>query len=76
MSKVLLVNLPWKGAKYAVRAGSRWAHTFDKKAVVSFRPFPFIMACAAALLEKKGHSAMIIDALAEGMGENDFFFEE
>jgi anaerobic magnesium-protoporphyrin IX monomethyl ester cyclase len=73
--KVLLVNLPWRGTKYAVRAGVRWAHTFDKESVVSFRPFPFIMACAAALLEKKGHSVKVIDALAESMSEQEFYRE-
>ncbi len=73
--RILLANLPWKGTKYAVRAGGRWAHTFDKDTVVSFRPFPFIMACAAALLEKQGHTAKIIDALAENMGEQEFMRE-
>lgn len=71
--RILLVNLPWRGAKYAVRAGGRWAHTFDKEEIVSFRPFPFFMGCSATLLEKSGHKVEVIDALAEKINEKKFF---
>ncbi len=71
--RVLFVNLPWRGRDYAVRAGSRWAHSIKKtKKVVDYRPFPFFMASAAALAEKK-HEALVIDALAEGISEQEFF---
>lgn len=71
--RVVFVNLPWRGRDYAVRAGSRWAHSIKKtKKVVSYRPFPFYMGSAAALLEKD-HDVMVIDALAEEIGEEKFF---
>jgi anaerobic magnesium-protoporphyrin IX monomethyl ester cyclase len=71
--RVLFVNLPWRGKDYAVRAGSRWAHSIQKtKKIVDYRPFPFFMASAAALAGKN-HNVMIIDALAEGISEQEFF---
>jgi anaerobic magnesium-protoporphyrin IX monomethyl ester cyclase len=71
--RVLFVNLPWRGRDYAVRAGSRWAHSLkNTKRVVNYRPFPFFMASAAALIEKK-HEVLVIDALAEELGESEFF---
>lgn len=73
MAKVLFVDLPWKGKKYAGRAGMRWAHTSDKEPVISFRPFPFYLATTAAVLERKGHDVKVIDALAERLSEEQFY---
>ena len=70
--KVLITDLPWKGKKYAGRAGMRWAHTSDKTPLLSFRPFPFYLACTAALLEKNGHDVMVVDALAEQLTEREY----
>ncbi|MDP2750643.1 MAG: radical SAM protein, partial [Nanoarchaeota archaeon] len=73
MSKILLVDLPWRGKVYAGRAGMRWAHTSNKSPVISFRPFPFYIGCTAALLEQKGHEVIVVDALAEKLSDEDFF---
>ncbi len=70
--KILLVNPPWRGKDYAVRAGSRWAHSHSKnQKIVSYRPFPFYLGSAAALLEKN-HTVGVIDALAQNIPENEF----
>jgi len=71
--KVLIADLPWKGKKYAGRAGMRWAHTSDKTPIVSFRPFPFYMGTCAAVLEKAGHEVKILDALSEQLTDDEFF---
>lgn len=73
MKRVLLVDLPWKGKKYAGRAGMRWAHTSDKTPIVSFRPFPFYLGTCAAYLENAGHKVKVIDALSEQLSEDEFF---
>jgi anaerobic magnesium-protoporphyrin IX monomethyl ester cyclase len=73
MSKILICDLPWRGKKYAGRSGMRWAHTSDKAPVLSFRPFPFYLATAAAVLENAGHEVKVIDALAEKLSDEEFF---
>ena len=73
--RILFADLPWIGKKYAGRAGMRWAHTSDKTPIISFRPFPFYMACAAAVAEKEGHVVKVVDALAEQLSE-DVFYEK
>lgn len=70
--KVILANLPWrKNGQCGVRAGSRWPHIKDRSEG-NYLPFPFFLAHAASLLEKKGIQAKIIDALAEESEEDDF----
>ena len=71
--RILIADLPWRGKKYAGRAGMRWAHTSNKEPVVSFRPFPFYLACTAAMLEQAGHQVKVVDALAEGLDDRRFF---
>ncbi|MFH0832255.1 MAG: radical SAM protein [Candidatus Aenigmatarchaeota archaeon] len=71
--RVLVTDLPWKGKKYAGRAGMRWAHTSDKQPVISFRPFPFYLACTSAVLERAGHDVLVVDALAENLSEDEYF---
>lgn len=71
--RILFADLPWRGKRYAGRAGMRWAHTSDKIPVISFRPFPFYIACAAAVAEKESHTVKVIDALAEKLGEEEFY---
>lgn len=73
MAKILICDLPWKGKKYAGRTGMRWAHTSNKEPVVSFRPFPFFLATTAAVLENNGHEVLVLDALAEGLDDDEFF---
>jgi anaerobic magnesium-protoporphyrin IX monomethyl ester cyclase len=75
MPKILICDLPWKGKKYAGRAGMRWAHTSNKEPVVSFRPFPFYLATTAAVLENAGHEVLVLDALAERL-EDEIFFKK
>jgi anaerobic magnesium-protoporphyrin IX monomethyl ester cyclase len=71
--KILITDLPWRGKAYAGRAGMRWAHTSHKEPVISFRPFPFYLATAAAVLENAGHEVLVIDALAEKLSLNNYF---
>ncbi|MFH1409368.1 MAG: radical SAM protein [Nanoarchaeota archaeon] len=70
--RVVFVDLPWRGKRYAARAGVRWAHTSDKIPIVSFRPFPFFMATAAAAVEAAGHPVKVIDALTHHLTEEEF----
>lgn len=65
--KVFLVNLPWqRRGLWGVRAGSRWPHIKTPRER-QYRPFPFFMAYAAALLKREGFEVRLIDALAEEM---------
>jgi len=73
ITRILITDLPWIGKKYAGRAGMRWAHTSDKSPVISFRPFPFYLASAAAVLERNGHEVKVIDALAENISEEKYY---
>jgi anaerobic magnesium-protoporphyrin IX monomethyl ester cyclase len=69
---VLLVNLPWKaGDRWGVRAGSRWPHIKTREES-AYLPFPFFLAYAASVLLKHGISVRVIDAIAEGMEQDDF----
>lgn len=70
--KVFLGNAPWKKeGYYGVRAGSRWPH-FEKESH-SYMPFPFFLAYAAALLEKNNFDVLLVDGVAERIGEAEFF---
>ena len=51
-----------KGARFGVRAGSRWPWTMDKPH--GGPPYPFIMGYSAALLKSFGFDVNIIDAVA------------
>ncbi|MBW2971357.1 B12-binding domain-containing radical SAM protein [Candidatus Woesearchaeota archaeon] len=72
-ARVLITDLPWRGKKYAGRAGMRWAHTSNKEPVISYRPFPFYIGCSAAVLEQAGHEVEVVDALSERLSEHEFF---
>lgn len=78
--KVLLANPPWKkgGDRFGVRAGSRWPFTMvapDRKSL-GYIPFPFFLACATALLEReRSLDVMAIDAIAEGLDEEEYLAE-
>lgn len=70
--KILLANAPWdKPGFYGVRAGSRWPHFENENC--QYMPFPFFLAYSTALLQKNNFDVMLIDAIAEGISENDFF---
>ncbi|MFA5992260.1 MAG: radical SAM protein [Candidatus Pacearchaeota archaeon] len=75
--KVLLANPPWnKGDRLGVRAGSRWSYTVKKteksQKIPSYVPFPFYLAYATALLEKNKIDVLLIDAIAEGLSDEEF----
>jgi len=52
-----------KGARFGVRAGSRWPWTMN--APHGGPPYPFIMGYAAGLLTSKGFDVNIIDAVVQ-----------
>lgn len=52
-----------KGARFGVRAGSRWPWTSEHP--LTALHYPFIMGYAAALLKSNGFEVAIIDAVAE-----------
>ncbi len=75
--KVFLGNPPFrKEGRVGIRAGSRWPATskiaVEDKFPVAI-PFPFFLAYAAALLEKNNIKTLLIDAIAEGDSEKEFF---
>lgn len=74
--KVMLLNPPWqdRGLK-GVRAGSRWPFRMNfniNNSSFSYRPFPFFLAYATALLKKHNFNAVMLDAIAEDLKEEDF----
>jgi radical SAM superfamily enzyme YgiQ (UPF0313 family) len=52
-----------KGARFGVRAGSRWPWTLNVPHEAP--PYPFIMGYAAGLLKREGFDVNIIDAVAD-----------
>lgn len=70
--KILLVNLPWqRDGKWGVRAGSRWPHIKDDSEG-NYLPFPFFLAYSASLLQRHGVEALMIDAIAQQISEDNF----
>ncbi len=70
--RIFLGNGPWeKKGMRGVRAGSRWPHF--EIAQSPYTPFPFFLAYAAALLKKEGFEVLLVDAVAERMGEAAYF---
>lgn len=75
--RILLVNPPWckSTGEYGVRAGSRWPFTMSAPGPkdLKYIPFPFFLAYAAALLEENdGADVLAIDAIAEGLSEEEY----
>ncbi|MFN3531092.1 MAG: glycosyltransferase [Candidatus Brocadia sp.] len=74
-AKIMLLNPPWReGNRAGVRAGSRWPFTMeigDKPSPV-YLPFPFFLAYATAMLKKDGFEAVLVDAVAEGLTDEEF----
>lgn len=71
--KALLLNLPWqRNSRWGVRAGSRWPHIKDINEG-EYLPFPFFLAYAASLLQKHNINALVIDAIADKITENELF---
>jgi len=73
--RVLLANPPWReNDRLGIRAGSRWPFSVPARGRrrLSYVPFPFYIAYAASLLEREGVEILVIDAVAEGMTEEEF----
>jgi hypothetical protein len=69
--RVFLGNAPWgKPGFYGVRAGSRWPH-FEQEHL-EYMPFPFFLAYAGAVVENDGFETLLVDGIAEGVGEDAF----
>ena len=70
--KIFLGNFPWsKPGFYGVRAGSRWPHF--EKCTSDYMPFPFFLAYATALLEENNFTVSLVDGIAEGLSEDEFY---
>ena len=72
--RVMLVNPPWRsGKRCGVRAGSRWPLTMDigNASIPGYLPYPFFLAYATAVLKKNGINAVIVDAIAEGLSNEE-----
>jgi len=72
--KITLINLPWReGELLGVRAGSRWPFKSapEPDGKIHYIPFPFFLAYATSLLKKAGKDATLIDAIAEGINEDE-----
>jgi len=70
MAKILFINPPTPTgtcAKYFARSADRWPHTEKGKLLI----YPIFMAYAAAVLEEKGFSVKVIDAVAEELQPNE-----
>jgi len=75
--RVMLLNPPWRiGERCGIGAGSRWPYTTtdvdEVSSVPDYVPFPFFLAYATALLKKNGLNAVIVDAIAEGLSDEEF----
>lgn len=73
--KVFLANPPWTiDGRYGVRAGSRWPFTLlpEEEGYISYIPYPFFLAYAAAVLMKQGKDILLVDAIAEKINNSQF----
>lgn len=69
VSKILVANPP---GRHFVRArGDNWPSTSSEDNVI-YTSFPYLLATAAALLEREGHEVCLVDCVAEGMERNKF----
>ncbi|MCF6154447.1 MAG: glycosyltransferase [Candidatus Brocadia sp.] len=74
-TKVMLLNPPWReGNRAGVRAGSRWPFTMEigNEPSPVYLPFPFFLAYATAMLKKDRFEAVLVDAVAEGLTDEEF----
>ena len=71
--KILLVNSPWvnNDSEYGVKAGTRWAAIRKKDQAMPYFPFPYLLACATAVLKESGFAAQIKDAIAEEVSREE-----
>lgn len=71
--RVCLTNPCWREDKRkGIRSGCRVPNIMGEKDL-TFMPFPFILAYATAVLEAEGISTMVLDAVGEDLGEDEYF---
>lgn len=74
---VVLANAPWKkSGRLGVRAGSRWPFTVEAnhaEKIPHYLPFPFFLAYATAVLEEQETPVLLIDAIATGIDDTEFY---
>lgn len=76
--KIFLSNAPWYevGEKgfLGVRAGSRWPHkwNYNSSMKIEYRPFPFFMATASAILKQHGFDVEFRDSIESGDTFEDY----
>lgn len=74
--RIFIGNPPWRrGNRLGVRAGSRWPFTMDVSEgtrIPPYVPFPFFLAYAAAVLERERYPVLLIDAIAEGLSDEEY----
>ncbi len=78
--KIMLANAPWHltrdGKIYlGCRAGSRWPflQDFQGSMVAGYRPFPFFLATASALLKQNDYDVCIRDSIVIGESYDSFY---
>ncbi|MHC4122173.1 MAG: B12-binding domain-containing radical SAM protein [Planctomycetota bacterium] len=71
--KVLLLNSPWINdeKKYGIKSGTRWPALRKKDRSMPYFPFPYLLACAKAILKKEGMDVHIKDAIAEEITQDE-----
>jgi len=74
--RIMVLNPPWrKDDSYGVRAGSRWPFTVNiakNEPLPAYIPFPFFLAYTTALLRKNHFKVVMVDAIAEGLTDEEF----
>jgi len=71
--RVCLSNPRWRdGAKKGIRAACRVPNMAGANEL-TFMPFPFWLAYAAAVLERDGHDVIVVDAIGEDMEEDEYY---
>jgi len=77
--KVLLLNPTWRvDGRYGVRAGSRWPHSqniYQDAVIPRYMPFPFFLGYTYALLQQRGISSWISDAVSLGYSDDECLYE-
>lgn len=67
--KVLITNPP--GRCFIRARGDNWPSACETKNVL-YTSFPYLLATAAAQLEKSGHEVCLVDCVAEGIEQEEF----
>ena len=78
--KIVLSNAPWHMAKegkmyLGIRAGSRWPflREYMGSMVDVYKPFPFFLATASAMLKEAGFDVIIRDSITLGESYEEYY---